>query len=395
MIQKRSLACSFSRVAYLVLLSMQLTACGAVRECEVTYRWGQTDPPSVRYRTNIARLMIAACDGSSNERLFPYYEESMISIWSPDGDRVITAGFVDHPFPDEYYIADLAGGEPVCLTCGAEAWDWPSWSPAGDRIAVSVRSGLYIEDPEGVILARNELPRAALWPSWAPDGRALVFTAWPSAGFEIYRVDADGSNLANLSAVMGERPGYAFGAQWSPSGDLIAFHSLEGGAHIAVVSPDGSGEREVARWQSNWEILEVPNCQPPQWSPDGEMIAFVSTSPYGDHDVFVVRPDGSGLTNVTSSPGDDYSPVWSPDGERIAFVSTRDGDEEVYVANADGSEPVNVSQHPGVTDGDPAFRPQPARAEERWGIIAATAGGAGLVLVLVLGVRRRRGRRNP
>jgi TolB protein len=210
----------------------------------------------------------------------------------------------------------------------------------------------------------------------------------------MYRVDSDGGNLINLSAVLGARPEYTFGAQWSPSGDLIAFHSLVGGAHIAVMNPDGSGEREVARWQSNWEILEVPGWQPPQWSPDGERIAFVSTSPFGDHDIYVISPDGSGLTDLTPSPGNDTDPAWSPDGKRIAFVSTRDGDEEVYVANADGSDPVNISQHPGTSDGYPAWRPSPRQGLGLWALGAGIVVAAGALAAAVLGLRRRWERSN-
>jgi Tol biopolymer transport system component len=336
--------------------------------------------------------MIASCDGSTNEQLFPHEVESMVSIWSPDGTRVITYGFRGHPFPDDYYLTDPAGGDPVCLTCGAGARDWPVWSPTGDRIAVSVDSGLYIEDPEGMVLARVDLAGAPFSMSWAPDGGALVFTASGRGGIEMYRVDSDGGNLTNLSAAIGARPEYTFGAQWSPSGDLIAFHSLVGEAHIAVMNPDGSGEREMARWQSNWEILEVPGWQPPRWSPDGERIAFVSTSPFGDHDIYVINPDGSGLTDLTPSPGDDYDPAWSPDGKRIAFVSTRDGDEEIYVANADGSDPVNVSQHPGTSDGYPAWRPSPRQGPGLWALGGGIVVVVGALTAAVLGLRRRRER---
>ena len=70
---------------------------------------------------------------------------------------------------------------------------------------------------------------------------------------------------------------------------------------------------------------------------------MVGRSPYVSHldgnaEIYVINADGSGLTNLTNDPGNDYDPDWSPDGRQIAFSSTRDGNYEIYVMNADGSE---------------------------------------------------------
>ena len=61
----------------------------------------------------------------------------------------------------------------------------------------------------------------------------------------------------------------------------------------------------------------------PSWSPNGRLIAFDSNakSPTAlDHDLFVIRPDASGLRRLTSGPAVDEDPSWSPDGTRIAFT---------------------------------------------------------------------------
>ena len=71
----------------------------------------------------------------------------------------------------------------------------------------------------------------------------------------------------------------------------------------------------------------------------------------GDFDVYVARPDGGGVRNLTRnaassrSEADDHMPAWSPDGRLIAFVSSRDHasagieDLEIYVMSADGRGP--------------------------------------------------------
>jgi len=63
----------------------------------------------------------------------------------------------------------------------------------------------------------------------------------------------------------------------------------------------------------------------PQWSPGGNMIAFHAKAD-SVWDVWVSDLDGAQPLNLTASPGSrDRFPAWSPDGQRIAFHSDRDG----------------------------------------------------------------------
>jgi Tol biopolymer transport system component len=92
------------------------------------------------------------------------------------------------------------------------------------------------------------------------------------------------------------------------------------------------------------------------WASDGRMLALDGyrrgPNETLDREIFVVRPDGSGLRNLTRNPSIDQSPQWSPDGRRIAFVSDRDGDEEIYVMNRDGSGQRNLTHRPSAADGE-------------------------------------------
>jgi Tol biopolymer transport system component len=59
------------------------------------------------------------------------------------------------------------------------------------------------------------------------------------------------------------------------------------------------------------------------FSPDGEWIVFwMILSGESQADIYKIRRDGSGLTNLTSSPAAiDFDPAWSRDGTRIAFIT--------------------------------------------------------------------------
>jgi len=85
-------------------------------------------------------------------------------------------------------------------------------------------------------------------------------------------------------------------------------------------------------------------------------IAFVSNR-NGNLDIYVMRPDGSNVVNLTNNPARDEFPAWSPDGSKIAFVSNRDGNREIYVMNDDGSNVVRLTFNP-ATDSFPSWTPE-------------------------------------
>jgi TolB protein len=66
-------------------------------------------------------------------------------------------------------------------------------------------------------------------------------------------------------------------------------------------------------------------------------IAFVSDRD-GNREIYLINADGTGLTNLTNHPAEDYSPAWSPDGRQLAFVSDRSGTAQIYVMDADGND---------------------------------------------------------
>jgi Tol biopolymer transport system component/cephalosporin-C deacetylase-like acetyl esterase len=81
----------------------------------------------------------------------------------------------------------------------------------------------------------------------------------------------------------------------------------------------------------------------------------------GDADVFVINPEGGTAQNLTRHPANDFSPEWSPDGERIAFRTDRDGNHEIYAMNANGSDPVNLTRTPDAEERSPAWSPDGAQ----------------------------------
>ena len=61
----------------------------------------------------------------------------------------------------------------------------------------------------------------------------------------------------------------------------------------------------------------------PDWSPDGDRLAFASDRD-GDFEVYTMKPDGSRVRQLTANTASEDEPSWSPDGRTIAFTSDRD-----------------------------------------------------------------------
>ena len=132
--------------------------------------------------------------------------------WSPDGSQITFTKNVD------IWVMDANGDNPINLTSnGVLEWD-SEWSPDGTLIAFEgtedfVDVEVYVMNADGTGPITNLTPEPGwdAWPAWSPDGR-IVYTSgespWagidPRVEFDIWIMDADGTNKQNLTQVDGD-----------------------------------------------------------------------------------------------------------------------------------------------------------------------------------------------
>ena len=90
----------------------------------------------------------------------------------------------------------------------------------------------------------------------------------------------------------------------------------------------------------------------PAFSPDGTKIAFTSNRSSGT-EVWVMDADGSDPEQLTDQAGADQHPAFSPDGTKIAFDARRGSRTDVYTMNAsDGSGQTQLTDNTSLDEQD-------------------------------------------
>jgi TolB protein len=245
----------------------------------------------------------------------------------PPAGRIVFSSDRDGNF--EIYTAGQDGGRVARLTSHPAFDGEPAWSPDGARIVFSSHrdgdSNLYRMNADGSQLARlTDHAAMDATPAWSPDGKWIVFTSNRGGDFDIYAMQSSGSPAT--AVITG--PGNQIAPAWSPDGTGLVYASDHSGALELYVADSAGIGRPLTRGMSK--------VASPDWSPNGRYIAFASNAK-GNYDLYLVKPDGSGLQQVTRDKADNFQPRWSPDGKFLVFVTGRGREADIYVLAESGS----------------------------------------------------------
>jgi Tol biopolymer transport system component len=288
--------------------------------------------------------------------------------WSPDGRFIAMTDRIEDNETEHIALLETATGrKTVLMTPSRTHRDGkPAFSPDGATLGFVRKKlgggiGQILLKPVDGGEARH-LPLDVDWPEWLdwlPDGSALLAVGVQEGDTTLWRVPVNGRPATRVG--LGDDPkGFAI----DPTGTRLAYEKRAGpNADIWRVS----GPKAEVRSEPTRLIASTRLDWDPEYSPDGNKIAFVSMRS-GGNAVWVCDQNGTNASrlipdSITSSP------TWSPDGKRIAYTGRRDGQNEVYIADAAGGWKRRLTQNP-TNDGAPVFS-----KDGRWILFTSDRGG--------------------
>ena len=267
------------------------------------------------YWTGLPEMFVLSLRGGGEPtRLLPPYTLLTDPKPSPDGSRILFVVADYESATGDIFVVDRDGTGVKQLTFDSEMDDQPAWSPDGTKIAFrSFRTRLlgdiWVMNADGtnlVNLTPDPLPATTdeLQPTWSPDGTRIAYSSNADGNVDLWTMRADGSDKRRLTST----PDYDTEPTWSPDGLRIAFRrsTPKIGSDLAIIDAGGG---EVKRFTDEGDAVA------PAWSPDGTLIAYaVHPLGGGSPQIYTMQPDGSNVTLRTS----DYrwnggrNPSWIP-----------------------------------------------------------------------------------
>ena len=209
------------------------------------------------------------------------------------------------------------GGAP---TVNLNLLTWP------DRQLVATKR--YRPGPEQQRTTAHHFANEVVKTTVGTEGIALTRVAF-SRGTgdrrDIWVVDYDGEGLIRLTAnrTLNLCP------DWSPDGEQLAFTSYRGGQQGVYILATATGQVRQVIAQDGLNLGA-------DFSPDGKEL-LLSLSRGGDPEIYRVTPEGRIIKRLTISPAIEVSPTWAPNGRDVVFTSDSSGTPQLYMIDREGA----------------------------------------------------------
>jgi Tol biopolymer transport system component len=293
----------------------------------------------------------------------------------------------------DFYIAEHDGTNPRKF---ATAPDWPcqiSFSPDGTRIrftdwnSADNASAIWEVRADGssmhpVFPGWNDPPNECCG-HWTPDGRYYVFQSsrerstniwvvrersawWRKASREPVQLAVGPMQLSGPLPSADGKTLFAIGTH--PRAELVRYDA-KSGEFVPYLGGISAGDVDFSRdgqwvtyvsypdytlWRSKLDggsrlQLTYPPMKAfrPQWSPDGQQIAFSGATFGKPWKIFLISRDGGAFQGISTDQLVEFDPTWSSDGKTLAFGRSQRGNDESSRIGLLNLDTRRISQLPG------------------------------------------------
>lgn len=288
-----------------------------------------------------AVALLVGCGGSDSTVLFQSITER--ASWSVE-DFLAFSSFGGNGQKYVYRCNQFGGGQfLLTLSDNDEDIDdeggWhPAHSPDGTTIAFAARrdggsTSVYLMDArdgdrKGVTqVTDRSVVGEDIQPNWKPDGSQIAFATTKvigggTGGLDIAVINPDGAGLQYVVATNELEQWPTF----NPAGTSIAYQvGPKDGPTDIVVRDIAAGTDTNLTDALRTGTGDTTRFECPAWGLIGtEEWIYLHSNRDGQFDLFRIRPDGTGIQQITDDARSDGYPVISPDGDRILFTRDRE-----------------------------------------------------------------------
>jgi Tol biopolymer transport system component len=158
----------------------------------------------------------------------------------------------------------------------------------------------------------------------------LAYAARGGASSHLFVSAPDGSDRRQIDHIVGDKQQ----PNWSPDGEWIAFRWVPHDEdHTPLALVDARGTRFV-----NLTRRTGLRGWSPSWSPSGRQLVSAATPRPGvPNGLYIMDADGAKAHRITPTSREAQYAAWSPDGKRIAFTYVVDGGFDLFTVRPDGT----------------------------------------------------------
>jgi Tol biopolymer transport system component len=259
-------------------------------------------------RGDYNQLCMVNADGTDYRQITDVEANNYYPVYSPQPGSIVYASNQSGGAFD-LFLFIFEGSRLVRLTNFIGNVISPSFSPDGQKILFANRAGegptsLWVIDNTGenanLLFAG---PNTIVAADWSPDGRTIAFAMAVDKldEYQVFLMNADGTNAVQLTNGL---PGIGGSLDWSPDGRyLLIYAGAPGDKNIFKIDVEG---------KTAVQLTNGGNNAASSFSPDGQWIAFNSLRNNNQADIFIMRPDGTDVRQVTDNPEPDWQPHWQP-----------------------------------------------------------------------------------